>query len=109
MFVPRYSTKPIFYSIPGALQMFFDKIIPHGRIVICKAVLLLPVFSKYLYDVHVFSRLPGLFIYIITPGRANFRKSTGIFKLTTCDKLHTEFKFRTIANTDGMGNCLWQP
>jgi hypothetical protein len=42
MFVPRNSTKPIFYAYPGALQMFFDKIIPSGRIIICKAVLLLP-------------------------------------------------------------------
>ena len=42
MFVPRNSTKPIFYAYPSALQMFFDKIIPSRRIKICKAVLLLP-------------------------------------------------------------------
>ena len=66
-------------------------------------------FIKYLHDVYVFGRLPGLFIYTIPSGRDNFRKSTGIFKMTTCDKLHMEFKFRTIANTDGMGNCLQQP
>ena len=66
-------------------------------------------FIKYLHDVYVFGRLPELFINTIPSGRDNFRKSIGIFKLTICDKLHMEFKFRTIANTDGIGNCLQQP
>ena len=86
--------------------MFFDKIIPSGRITICKAVLLLPAFIKYLYDIYVFGRLPGFFIYTIPPGRDNYPPSTGIFKLTTCDKSHPDFKIRTIANTDGWGNKL---
>ena len=33
----------------------------------------------------------------------------GLLNCTTCDKLHPDFKIGTIANTDGMGNCLRQP
>ena len=54
----------------------------------------------------VFSRLPRLIIYTIPSGRDNNRPSTGTFKLTSCDKLHPDFKIRTIANTDGWGNKL---
>jgi len=109
MFVPRNWAKPIFYADPDALQMIFDKIISSGRLTICKAVLLLPAFIKYLCDVWVCDRLSGLIIYTIQPGRDNFRASTGTFKLTTCDKSHPDCKIRTIANTDGIGNCLQQP
>jgi hypothetical protein len=44
-------TKPIFYAAPIALQMIFDKIVTTGRIVICKAVLLLTQFIIFLHDV----------------------------------------------------------
>ena len=55
------------------------------------------------------SCLPGLIFYPITSGRDNYLPFTGTFKMTTCDRLHPDFKIRTIANTDGMGNCLLQP
>ena len=105
--VPRYWTEPIFYANPNTLQMFFDNIISSGRLVICKAVLLLPAFIKYLYDVYVCVRLTRLFFYTIYPVRDYYLPSTGTFKLTTCDRLHPDFKIRTIANRVGMVNCLF--
>jgi hypothetical protein len=60
MLVPRHITKPIFYVYPNALQMIFNETISNGRPVICKAVLLLTPFIKYLYDVWVCGHLPGL-------------------------------------------------
>ena len=107
MFVPRHLTKPIFYPDPDALQMFFDFPITKSMTAICKAVLLLTTFIKYLLYIWVFGRLPGLITLSVLCGRDSFRPSTRTFKLGHKRQFVPGLlKKSTIVNTDGWGNKL---
>jgi hypothetical protein len=76
---------------------------------ICKAVLLLTPFIKYLCDVLVRSRLLAFIIYKILHLKDNIKLSTGIFNMDHSHDNKQTVKKSTFANTDGMVNCLRQP